>query len=65
MLARVPKGFDAESLMADYLKLKSYIAWRETSIKRLPPDKLTAKIVEEFNALSPLVKWLRTAGPTP
>ncbi len=65
MLARVPKGFDADAPMADYLKLKSYIAWRQTSIKRLPPEKLSAKILEEFSALSPLVKWLRTAGPTP
>lgn len=65
MLARVPKGFDAESPMADYLKLKSYIAWRETSVKKLAPEKLSARIVEEFSTLSPLVKWLRTAGPTP
>ena len=65
MLARVPKGFDADAPMADYLRLKSYIVWRETSIKRLPPEKLSAKIVEDFSALSPLVKWLRTAGPTP
>ena len=65
MLARVPKGFDPDAPMADYLKLKSYIAWRQTSIKRLPPEKLSATILEEFSALSPLVKWLRTAGATP
>ncbi len=65
MLARVPKEFDADAPMADYLRLKSYIAWRQTSIRRLPPEKLSAKILEEFSALSPLVKWLRSAGPTP
>ncbi len=65
ILARVPKGFDADSPMADYLRLKSYIVWRETSIKRLSPEKLPAKIVEDFSALSPLIKWLRTAGITP
>lgn len=64
-LARVPKGFDADSPMADYLKLKSYIVWRQSSVKRLSPDKLPETILADFNALSPLVKWLRTAGPTP
>ncbi len=64
-LVRVPKGFAADSPMADYLKLKSFVAWREISIKRLAPDRLPQLLLEDFKAAAPLVAWLRAAGPTP
>lgn len=64
-LVRVPKGFDADAPHAEQLKLKSYLAWREMSAKRLSADKLPELLLSDFRAGAPLVKWLREAGPTP
>lgn len=64
-LTRVPKGFAADSPVADYLKLKSFVAWREVSIRRLSPDRLPQLLLDDFAAAAPLVAWLRAAGPTP
>lgn len=64
-LSRVPKGFDADAPHADYLKLKSFVAWREVHIRTMAPDKLPALLLADFKASAPLVKWLREAGPTP
>lgn len=64
-LLRVPKGFDADSPVADYLKLKSFVAWREIDVRRLAPERLPPLLLEDFKASAPLVHWLRAAGPTP
>ncbi len=64
-LVRVPKGFDADAPNAEQLKLKSYLAWRETNAKRLSAEKLPDLLLADFRAGAPLVKWLRSAGPTP
>ena len=64
-LIRLPKGFDADSPHSEFLKLKSYIAWRETNIRKLAPDKLEDLLLGDFKASAALVKWLRSAGPTP
>jgi uncharacterized protein (TIGR02453 family) len=64
-LLRVPKGFDVNSPMADYLKLKSFVAWHEVDVRRLSPDRLPQMLLEDFKAAAPLVNWLRAAGPTP
>lgn len=60
-LARPPKGFDADAPHVEYLKLKSFIVWKETDIrKRLPPD-LAKELVPAFKDTYPLVAWLRRA----
>lgn len=60
-LVRPPKGYDADAPHVEYLKLKSYIVWTETSIaKRLPPD-LGKELVAGFKDAYPLVAWLRQA----
>ncbi len=64
-LVRLPKGFDAGSPHPDALKLKSFVAWRELSARRLNPSALSGLLLEDFRAAAPLVKWLRAAGPTP
>ncbi len=64
-LVRVPKGFDAEARHAEQLKLKSYIVWREVSAKKIAADDMESLLLADFRAGSPLVKWLRAAGPTP
>ncbi len=63
-LVRLPKGFDADMPHADYLKLKGYMVWREISIKKLMPSDLPDLLLADFKTALPLVKWLRTAGPT-
>jgi uncharacterized protein (DUF2461 family) len=64
-LVRMPKGFEADAPHAEQLKLKSYVAWRETGATRLSSDALTDLLLTDFRAGAPLVKWLRGAGPTP
>jgi uncharacterized protein (TIGR02453 family) len=63
-LVRVPKGFDADAPHAEQLKLKSYLVWREASAKRLSAETLPTRLLADFRAGSPLVTWLRGAGPT-
>lgn len=64
-LVRLPKGFDADAPHQDALRLKSFVAWRELSVRKLRPDTLPGLLLEDFRAAAPLVKWLRAAGPTP
>lgn len=64
-LMRLPKGFDADAPHMAFLKLKSYMAWKEISVKKLAPEKLPELLLADFKASAPLVKWLRAAGPTP
>ena len=61
---RMPKGFDVDEPHADALKLKSYVAWREISIRNMAPSTLPKRLIEDFKIVAPLVKWLRAAGPT-
>ncbi|OYW17196.1 MAG: TIGR02453 family protein [Sphingobacteriales bacterium 12-47-4] len=60
-LTRVPKGYEADNPAAEYLKLKSYVA----TIKMSDADVISAtakkKVVEAYEALMPLVKFLNGA----
>ncbi|WP_183379520.1 MULTISPECIES: DUF2461 domain-containing protein [unclassified Herbaspirillum] len=58
-LTRPPKGFDADSAHIEYIKLKSFIVWQETSIKKKIPTDLGKELVSSFKDAFPLVKWLR------
>lgn len=64
-LLRLPKGFTADAPHQAALKLKSFFAWREISIRKLRPAELPGLLLEDFRAAEALVKWLRGAGPTP
>lgn len=58
-LSRPPKGFDAEHPHIEYLKLKSFIVWKEYNLKKsLPPD-LVRLMAADFKNAYPLVTWLR------
>jgi uncharacterized protein (TIGR02453 family) len=61
-LLRLPRGFDVDAPHGEQLKLKSFIAWRERSVKTMMPAELPARLLEDFKAAAPLVKWLRAAG---
>jgi uncharacterized protein (TIGR02453 family) len=61
---RMPKGFDADAPNAEALKLKSFIAWHEMSVRTMAPSSLPKQLMDDFKTAAPLVKWLRAAGPT-
>jgi uncharacterized protein (TIGR02453 family) len=60
-LARPPKGFAADTPHIEFIKQKSFIMWRERSVKAMTADKLLKEIDTGFKASLPLVKWLREA----
>lgn len=58
-LTRPPKGFDADAPHIESIKLKNFIAWKETSLKKKIPADLGKDLVTEFKNVYPLVTWLR------
>lgn len=62
-LVRPPKGFDADALHIEQLKLKSYVVRKRISTSKIMGPDLPALILADFKAALPLVKWLRAAGP--
>jgi uncharacterized protein (TIGR02453 family) len=58
-LSRPPKGFDADSPHIESIKMKSFIAWKEISLKKKIPADLGKELVAEFKNTYPLVTWLR------
>jgi len=58
-LTRPPKGFDADAPHIEYIKLKSFIVWKETGLKKKLPADLTKTVAAEFKDAYPLVTWLR------
>lgn len=60
-LVRPPKGFDADAPHIEYIKMKSFIVWTETSVKKKIPTDLGKEVVAGFKDAYPLVTWLRQA----
>jgi len=60
-LSRVPKGYEADNPAADYLKLKSFIAFRLLSDKEATSKPLLKITVDSFESLSPLINFLNRA----
>lgn len=60
-LSRLPKGYDLENPAAEYLKLKSFIAFVELKDEDLTSKTLLKKTLEAFETLQPLLKFLNTA----
>lgn len=58
-LTRPPKGFDADAPHIEYIKLKSFIVWKETSLKKKIPADLEKELVAGFKDAYPLITWLR------
>ncbi len=58
-LTRPPKGFAPDAPHIEYIKLKSYIVWKETSLKKNIPENLSKEILAGFKEAYPLVSWLR------
>ncbi|HVK95834.1 MAG TPA: DUF2461 domain-containing protein [Noviherbaspirillum sp.] len=60
-LTRPPRGFDINAPHIEYIKLKSFIVWNETNLKKKIPVDITQEIVTGFKNAYPLVTWLRQA----
>lgn len=60
-LTRPPKGFDADAPHIESIKLKSFIAWSETSLKKKFPVNLEKELIAAFKDAYPLIAWLRQA----
>ena len=58
-LIRPPKGFDADTPHIEYIKMKSFIVWKETSLKKKIPADLKKELVTGFKDTWPLINWLR------
>lgn len=58
-LTRPPKGFDAEVPHLEYIKLKSFIVWREAEVRKVAD--LGKTLAADFKDAYPLVTWLREA----
>lgn len=58
-LTRPPKGFDADSPHAEYIKLKSFIVWKESSLRKKIPTDLGKDVLAGFRDAYPLITWLR------
>jgi uncharacterized protein (TIGR02453 family) len=58
-LSRPPKGFDADVPNLEFVKLKSFIVWTDTSIKKKVPTDLGKDVLSGFKDAYPLVNWLR------
>jgi uncharacterized protein (TIGR02453 family) len=57
-LSRVPKGYEADNPAAEYLKLKSYIAFVSFSDKDLTSNTLVKKTAAAFETLQPLLNFI-------
>ena len=58
-LIRPPKGFDADAPHIEFIKLKNFIAWKETILTKKFPDDLGQDLALEFRDVLPLMNWLR------
>ncbi len=60
-LTRVPKGYEADNAAAEYLKLKSFIAFTILNDKDVTSKTLLKKTVDSFVILEPLIIFLNHA----
>lgn len=58
-LTRPPKGFDVDVPHLEYIKLKSFIVWKEVDVKKV--TDLEKTLASDFKDSYPLITWLRQA----
>lgn len=61
LLSRVPKGYEPDNPAAEYLKLKSYIAFITLSDADLTSKNLLKKTLTAFQTLQPFIDFLNNA----
>jgi uncharacterized protein (TIGR02453 family) len=60
-LSRVPKGYEPDNPAAEYLRLKSFIAFVKLDDTELTSKSLVKKTTEAFNVLSPFIHFINHA----
>ncbi|MFN5477690.1 MAG: DUF2461 domain-containing protein [Sphingobacteriales bacterium] len=60
-LSRVPKGYEADNLAAEFLKLKSYLAMKKLDNKEMESPQFVKQVCEAFKALKPVIDFLNRA----
>jgi uncharacterized protein (TIGR02453 family) len=61
LLSRVPKGYEADNPAADYLRLKSFIAFVPLTDTELTSKTLLKKTIDAFQTLQPVLNFLNEA----
>ena len=61
LLSRVPKGYEADNPAADYLRLKSFIAFVPLTDTELTSKTLLKKTIDAFETLQPVLNFLNEA----
>lgn len=58
LLSRVPKGYEADNPAANYLRLKSYIAFERLTDSDLTSKTLVKKATDAFQTLQPFIDFV-------
>jgi uncharacterized protein (DUF2461 family) len=61
MLKRLPRGFAQDHPAGRWLRFQSFTAGRELSRRDLLSPRLTRILSRDYQALTPLVRWLNEA----
>ena len=60
-LTRPPRGYTDATPLIEYIKLKSFIVWRERDARTATHEDALAWITDSFRAARPLVDWVRAS----
>jgi uncharacterized protein (TIGR02453 family) len=60
-LTRPPRGYSDATPLIEYIKLKSFIVWRERDVRTAAHDDALAWLTDSFRTARPLVDWARTS----
>jgi uncharacterized protein (TIGR02453 family) len=60
-LTRPPRGYSDATPLIEYIKLKSFIVWRERDVRTATHDDALAWLTDSFRAARPLVDWVRAS----
>lgn len=61
LLSRVPKGYESDNPAADFLRLKSHIAFINLADEEVVSRNLVGKSARALEALTPLINFLNEA----
>jgi uncharacterized protein (TIGR02453 family) len=61
LLTRPPKGYDNENPAIDYLRLKSFVAYKSVTDEDLVSGDLVKKVTDGFGLLRPVVDFIAEA----
>jgi uncharacterized protein (TIGR02453 family) len=61
VLTRMPRGYAEDHPAAEWLRYKSFTAYRPLTIREVTSPRLAATLERDFAALVPLVRWLNGA----